>query len=359
MADNCDDTLFGGPFVIQDGTTDFGQCDDSLFGGPFVIYASLATNSYADGASSSGLVFGGEVVEVGTIISSYDDGTPSSGLVFAGSVTEVGKLLNNQSDGTSSGSLIIAGASAATFEAPTNNQTDAIGEGGICFGGAVTETWIPEPNDLVAVKGGTYRIDGETYTLSNTMSYPGLGDIAALVNCSAAPATANYMRYDLLSIDDAGAITVTHGTSAVAPVMPSTPSDAVKLNHVLRYYGQTAIIQSDIGKMFTARTITTITVAAADSELAWGELTTTLTVTLKDQYGMAYLTSATVIPSFLIGNGTFTPSSRSTSTGSTTFTYTRGGADPGDQSPIIQMAVGSVMAICSIILLDASGDPMT
>jgi len=78
-----------------------------------------------------------------------------------------------------------------------------------------------------------------------------------------------------------------------------------------------------------------------------------------DQYGAFYLSSVTINASFLSGNGTLNPMAKSTATGTATFLYTRGGADPGDVSPIIQFALptGAVGTV-PITLLDATGAPM-
>jgi len=167
----------------------------------------------------------------------------------------------------------------------------------------------------VAVRGGTYRINGTIYTLANTLYYTGLGDIAAIVAVSTPPATAGLYRYDILVIGTDGAIHVVAGTEAATPVMPSTTASHVKINHILRYYGQTRIDQSDIGRNFTVSTPVQIDISASDDELTWAETTSTLTVSVYDQYGALYLSSVVINASFLSGNGTLSPMAKSTATG--------------------------------------------
>ena len=296
-----------------------------------VLLESTAEPPYDDGASSGGLGFGGSVVEVAT--ANYQDPAATGGLGFGG----VGDL-----------------------SAPENHQVDGVCTGGLGFGGEVNEQWQAIPNNAVAVKGGTYRISGTLYTLDEGMSYPGIGSIAALVNCGEAPAAAGLYRYDLLSIDASGTITVTAGTEAATPVMPATPTGEIKLDHVLRYYGQTTIVQADIGKLYMAPQLTTLTAAVADDELTWAETSTTITITCRDQYGQSYTGSKVVNAAITTGNGSIAPASRSGSASSFSFTYTRGGNDPGDMSPLITFT-SPTGAFCTafIKLFDAAGDLMT
>ena len=282
----------------------------------------------------------------------YDDGVSAGCIVLGGAPAET--TTRAATDGAAGGGIVLGGAETSD---PTNDHVDGTAAGGIVFGGATTEQ---QTNPFaVAITGGTYRISGVVYTLTNTMYYDGIGDIAALNILSASPATVGTWRYDLLSIDDAQVITVTEGAEAATPVMPATPTGEVKLDHVLRYYGQTRIDQSDIGKLWVAPTLSSMTATATDDELAWAEASTTITVNLYDQYGSPYRTSTTISSSFDRGNGTVTPQSRSTTTGSATATYTRDGNDPGDISPTIKFETATgVFALVNITLLDAAGDPM-
>lgn len=285
----------------------------------------------------------------------YDDGTPDGGIVFGGSVIEVGTT--NYQDGTPDGGIVFGGGEVSDIE---NHQVDGAASGGIVFGGEGTEQWQAIPNTTVAVKGGTYRISGALYTLAETLTVSGLGSVAAIVDCGAAPSTAGMYRYDLLSIDAAGTITVTAGTEAATPVMPATPSSRVKLDHVLRHYGQTTIIQADIGKMWTAPVFTTLAAAVDDDELAWAETSTHIHLTCRDQYGALHTGAKTITVAITTGNGSISPASGSGSSSAFTFTYTRDGNDPGDISPLLTFSSPTGPFTTAFIkLLDASGDLMT
>lgn len=297
---------------------------------PGVVYAATTgLPVYDDGVSSGGIVFGGEVVEVGT--SSYTDGAASGGIVFGGEETS----------------------------AEESHQNDGVASGGIVFGGSGTEQWQNAQSNYVAVKGGTYRISGTLYTLAESLTIAGLGSVAAVVDCGSPPAGAGDFRYDLLSIDIAGAITVTAGAEDSTPVMPSTPSGEIKLDHVLRYYGQTSIIQADIGKLWSAPVLTTLTAAVDDEELAWAETDTDIDITCRDQYGQLYTGSKVINTSITTGNGTVTPASKSGSASTFTFNYERD-REVTDVSPVITFS-SPMGAFCTafIRLLDAAGDLMT
>lgn len=291
--------------------------------------SELVNTGYTDPEASGGLVFGGEVVEL--VLIDYTDPAASGGLVFGGEETS----------------------------ADENHQVDGTASGGLVFGGTASELWQAIPNNAVAVKGGTYRISGALYTLDEGLSYPGLGTIAAIMDCGAAPASAGLYRYDLLSIDAAGTITVTAGTEAATPVMPATPTGEIKLDHVLRYYGQGSIIQADIGKLWKAPTLTTLTVSVTDDELAWGESSTAIAITCRDQYGALYSGGSVINAAITTGNGTIAPASRSGAASSFSFTYTRDGNDPGDVSPVLTFS-SPTGAFCTafIKLLDVSGNLM-
>ena len=207
---------------------------------------------------------------------------------------------------------------------------------------------------MVAVRGGTYRISGDLYTLSNTISYPGLGGIAALVYCDLAPTTVGHYRYDLLSIGAAGTITVTAGTEAATPVMPSLPAGEIKVNHVLRYYGQTSIEQADIGKLYNAPALARIEAVVTDDELTWGQNSTAITIKCYDQYGALYTGSKSVTATIESGNGTVSPTTKSGKASSLSFTYTR-----GTESPRIKFASPTgPMTTIFIKLYDSNGDLM-
>lgn len=318
-----------------------------------VVYAALIDIGLSINVSKA-VVY--SVLSESTAEPPYDDATSPGGMVFGGEVVEV--VTNNLTDPEATGGIVFG--SSGDISTPESNQVDGEASGGIVFGGGdSSERWVAEPNNLVAVKSGTYRISGVIYTLAVTMSYAGLGDIAALVNCSVAPTVAGTYRYDLLSVDSTGSITVTAGAEATVPVMPALPASSIKLDHVLRYYGQTSIVQSDIGKIWLAPALVTLTAVIADDELAWAELSTTITITCRDQYGQLFTGSKTVNAAFESGNGTVAPLLRSGGGSSFVFTYTRLGIDPGDISPMLTFSsTTGALCVAFIKLLDAGGGIM-
>ena len=310
--------------------------------------------------SDSGEVYlnpGGGFINNQSSLPSYDDGSPSGGIVFGGEVLEVGEA--TFTDGSASGGIVFGGGAVSGGGEDENHQVDGECTGGIVFGGEIGEQWQANPNNSVAVKGGTYRISGSIYTLTESLSFPGLGSIAALVNCGEPPTTDGYYRYDLLSIGATGTIAVTAGSEATTPVMPATPDGEIKLDHVLRYYGQTNIAQADIGKTWTTPQIISMTTTIADDELSWAETNTTIQIRCYDQYGMVYTGSRTVTAAITTGNGTLTPASKSGSGTYFTFTYTRGG-EVTDVSPLLTFTCPATGAFvtANIMLLDSDGNPM-
>jgi len=278
-----------------------------------------------------------------------DDGTSSGGLVVGGPDNVW------YTDPVPNGGLVVGGTDGG---AQTTISVDPPSAGGLVVGGSDSAQWSNPWS--VAVKGGTYRIGGAIYTLTNTLYYTGIGDIAAIVKLAVPPATPGKFRYDILVIGIDFAIHVVAGAEAATPVMPTTTASHVLIKHILRYYGQARIAQSDIGRNYTAPVVAQVAVSASDDELAWAELTSTLTVSVYDQYGALYRSNVVVNAAFLTGNGTLAPMAASTATGTTTFLYTRGGADPGDQSPIIKFSVPSgAVGTLLITLLDVSGNVMT
>jgi hypothetical protein len=308
---------------------------------------------YDDGASLGGPTYSGDSSPE---LFAYDviEGVSSGGLVYGGPVTETTSgPPPTFTDGVASGGLVYGGPGIEPVEI---HQTDGAASGGVTHGGDVTERWsMPW---AVAVKGGTYRIAGRTYTLPETLYLEGLGSIAAIVQCGLPPASVGMFRYDLLSINSGGTITVTNGTEAYPPVMPSTPTNEVKVNHVLRYYGQTSIVQADIGQIMSAPTLTSITIDVADDELAWGEMSTSVTAYVYDQYGVLYTGGAVLSASIDSGNGSISPTTQSGGSSSFTFTYTREGTT-GDISPYITIRTPEGQFNTTFItLLNASGHVM-
>lgn len=328
------------------------------FGYPFMGGVFLVIDSDDQGTNDFSLPFMGGVLlvlEKTSDLPVYDDGTSDGGVVLGGEVVEVST--SNYADGTPVGGIVMGGPAGAEYEPVENHQVDEACFGGITFGGGVAERWYNPW--AVAVKGGTYRIGGEIYTLEENLYYESLGTIAAIVGCNVPPATANRYRYDLISIDDEGTITVTAGTEASTPVMPATPEGEIKLDHVLRYYGQTSIIQADIGKLWQAPSLTTLTISVDDDELAWAETDTDITITCRDQYGQLYTGAKVINAAITTGNGTISPASRSGSASSFTFTYTRD-QEVTDVSPVITFSSPTGPFTTAFVrLLDSDGNLMT
>lgn len=229
----------------------------------------------------------------------------------------------------------------------------------------------------VSVSTGTYRIDGITYSLSEfTM------DLAALemdrlditmdgsgggVTLDAASAT--YFRYDAIVVGTDGVIEVVKGDDASGePTMPTTPADHVRIGWVLLYPGMTEITQADINRTYSIPTISELRVVTSDHDLAWGEMTSTITVSVRDQYGRIMSgTSYHITVTFVYGNGTITGGGSSSTTslsysfgGTSTITYTRDGLDPGDFSPffLIDENYSGLSGATYIFLRNVSGGLM-
>ena len=191
---------------------------------------------------------------------------------------------------------------------------------------------------------------------------------------SAAPAT-NYFRYDMISVGDDGVIDYTSGSSSIYTAEPTKPTPAA--NHVAIVYilvgdAQTTITNADIGELWLAPTLSSLLVSVADDDLAWGENSTTIQVTAKDQHGNTISPPAGTWYfkcKFLSGNGTIETTEEGSSTteigghhaSTLTFTYTRDGNDPGDDSPTFELWIETpapVYSWCSIILRDTFGNQM-
>jgi hypothetical protein len=214
----------------------------------------------------------------------------------------------------------------------------------------------------VAVKAGTFRIGGSVYTLPGILTIPGItGQLAATVTCNTAPAGGSGLyRYDIICVGIDAVVDYVAGTAAAAPATPATPAGHLLLGWVLLYPGLTQVRQSDINKLYLAPAPVRIGATASDADLAWGEATSTITVTIYDQNGQALAGSWTIDAAIARGNGGIAPSSGSTGgAASATFTYTRGGADPGDVSPILTFTFTygalPLTATIFIALRDASG----
>jgi hypothetical protein len=237
--------------------------------------------------------------------------------------------------------------------------------------GAMKTTVIP----------GTVRIGGTTYSLIGMiMDRTDLVmDRADLImdnvgdEVSFDAASATKFRYDIIVVGTDGDAHVVKGTEAAAdPEFPAVPAGHVQVGWVLIYPNMTEVTAADINKLYLAPVATELRVVIADGDLAWGELTTTITVSMRDQYGntIAGLGAGYGITiAWTMGNGllTYGGVSRDESasfsfymTSSAVVTYTRDGVDPGDSSPLFEISdsITGLSRATNIILRDSSGNLM-
>jgi hypothetical protein len=276
------------------------------------------------------------------------------GVVLGGSSDIVGQVEGQTYTQNVQGGVVLGGRAIVAHGAIQAVQ------GGMVLGGSSDILgWSPFS---VAIMAGAYQIGSTVYTLAASVLTV-LGMVGAVAYLEPPPAAGSGLyRYDVLSINAAGAITVTTGTPASIPVMPATPANQDLLGCVLMYPGMASITQKDIGKLFSAPATTRITASASLSTMTWSEATSTITVTVLDQNGQALSGTYTIMTSFARGNGAIAPVNGSIAGGSScVFTYTRGQAS-GDQSPILTFALQSgynpLTATIFITLLDASGNIM-
>lgn len=237
------------------------------------------------------------------------------------------------------------------------------------------------------VSAGTFRIDGVVYSLSGLemdddtvemdrldIEMDGVGSTFTL---SAASAT--YFRYDSICVGADGVVDVVSGSNfaynaSTIPDPPAAPADHIRLGWVLVYPNMTTVTAADINRTFSYPAPAELRVVVADQELAWAELSTTITVSMRDQYGNYIVHSSAgwnVTITWNYGNGTLTidGTPHDESEGSTSFlmavlgykiiTYTRDGL-VGDLSPTftIEEAETGLANGTYIILLDSLGAEM-
>jgi len=151
----------------------------------------------------------------------------------------------------------------------------------------------------VTVAPGTFRIDEITYSLSGLlMDRPDIvmdrldlvmDSVGASVSFDAA--SASYFRYDAVVVGTDGVAEVVKGSNFAAgsPIdPPAAPADHVRLGWVLIYPNMTAITESDINRLYTDPLPSLLDAVASDGDLAWGENSSTVTLTMRDQYGNPY-----------------------------------------------------------------------
>ncbi len=237
------------------------------------------------------------------------------------------------------------------------------------------------------VAPGTYRISEVTYSLVGMMMDRTdlvmdrtdliMDLVGGVVSFDAASAT--YFRYDSVVAGTDGLAHVVKGTNfaydvTAVPDPPVAPSGHVLLGWVLIYPNMTTITAADINRLFLKPVATRFDIVVADSDLAWAELTTTITLTMKDQYGnlIAHAGSGYYVTmSWVRGNGTLSYGGASMDesgsfifymlSSSAVVTYTRDGLDPGDSSPFFNVSEATTGFTNGtyITLRNAAGEMMT
>jgi hypothetical protein len=258
------------------------------------------------------------------------------------------------------------------------------GGDGVLTGGAIRALDVPRM--AVIVEAATYRIDGITYSLTGTgivmeaastatmgdgfVMGAGLTDVIE-VTLNAAPG-AGYYRYDMISVGVDGVVDYTAGTAATSnPVKPTLAANHVLLgDYILVYGGMTQVTTADIGRIWTAPYAASLTATPADADLAWAELSTSITLQVRDQYGQPFSSGSGYYFTleFMAGNGTLYSSETGPSTASVgghgsssiSFSYTRDQTS-GDLSPAFLAKVNTtpeIPAVTRIVLRDSGGAEM-
>lgn len=159
------------------------------------------------------------------------------------------------------------------------------------------------PGMYVMIGTGTYRIAGTVYTLAAigmsestnfAMGEGGkMGDIAESLAIDPLATPTKY-RYDSIVIGADGVCDVIKGTEFAydadpVPEPPEAPAHHIRAGFVLLYPGLTAITQECLNKRYAAPIPTVLEAVVADGLLDLGELppelSTTITIGVRDQYG--------------------------------------------------------------------------
>lgn len=237
----------------------------------------------------------------------------------------------------------------------------------------------------VRVKAGTYRINEVVYTLNGMqmddatieMDRFDLEIDSGDTSVSFDAASATKYRYDSVTVGADGIIDVIKGSyfsaGGTIPDPPVALTDHLRLGFVLIPPNTTAINGGLVNKYYTAPQPTVVAAVLGDSELSWSEPSTTISVSVKDQYGNYYPHPDGSGWHFTIswqkGNGTLSYGGESTDeSGSLSFfysgptaavvTYTRN-KDSGDESPLFVIAEDNPLTgteITYIQLLNVSGE---
>jgi hypothetical protein len=234
-------------------------------------------------------------------------------------------------------------------------------------------TWL-----RVLVTTGVVRFSGVEYTIGGLTMGNGSnyemsmgGDIGSIAWISPNITVPGGYCYDLIVIGSDLVIHLVVGSTGTPPVMPAVPSGHLLLGFILMHSGMTAITQGTINMQYSPAVASALNMNIGDSDLAWGEMTTGVTVGIYDQYGNAALKSGEgwyITLSIVHGNGTLSyggssGTSLSIYSGAThnyvTFTYTRPGGS-GDITPQLTATIEgkSFIAHGMIILRDIDGNIM-
>jgi hypothetical protein len=244
---------------------------------------------------------------------------------------------------------------------------------------------LPIPNDnqmKVLITTGTFRESGTKYTLpaikmQNTANYVmGMGGLmeqtAEIIDVAAAPSSGNF-RIDIIVVGSDLVVDYVQGAASPNPIQPDTPANHVFIGKLLLNSSTAAITFNEINRRFRIPRPTIIEISHSDQHLLWAELTDTITITIKDQYGLAVTRAVSggwyVIAKFVHGNGAVSSIEEGSSTtqigqhtgessNSATFTYTRDQL-PGDISPTLTFTLETNFPIAKqdyILLFDISGD---
>jgi hypothetical protein len=252
-----------------------------------------ATSFTANGAFSSPAL---EVTERGFFICSGTTGDPSE--------TNGTKIRNINTEGFTPGAFSIPMSGIFTPSSSYRVRAYAISGSTYYYGETVTVTMeedttpAPTPFFGVCIKTGTYRIGGVIYTLPVlTMDRADVimdisrlkmdsGDNAVALDA----ASATHYRYDSVTIGADGVIDVIKGAEFLSidttiPTPPDALTSHVRLGFVLVRPGITEITSTEINKIYAPPVASTISTTVSDDELAWAELTSTISISVLDQYG--------------------------------------------------------------------------
>lgn len=221
----------------------------------------------------------------------------------------------------------------------------------------------------VGISVGTFRIGGvlyslETMTLADTnLNTFGSGleleTTAGVVAISAAHATLYRIDIVVMGIDKV--LDVVAGTAASTPTQPSTPADHVLVGRILIPPAITAIKTEHINRDFVAPMASQLASSITDTDLAWAETYTDITISVKDQYGRNLTgTNWGITAAVTSGTGTVDAATKYTGTSgnSVTFRYSRN-YGVTEHSPFLTFGLTqnpSMVAVCVITLRDIDGN---